>query len=138
LLRNNNTSDFEELADLLTTFWFSKHKKLKHEDDVQICKYIDDLIVVGKEESVNIVYNRAQLVINMLLGPKSINQEKLTPPSTDTTILVGLQFHNRRHHTLTEGKIKNNQYVLTRGQIVGLVGGKSVLKNLFIHLLIHI
>jgi len=49
-LRSSNTSDLEELADLLNAFWFpTSYTKLEHEDNVQICKYIDDLIVVGKE-----------------------------------------------------------------------------------------
>jgi len=57
--------------------WNEDRVDVSREGDVFVTMYVDDVIIIGQEEFCEIVYRRAQLILELLMGKASINKKKL-------------------------------------------------------------
>jgi len=105
-----DSQQLEALAFFLTGCWFPSHPPVDSSEQVLCFMYIDDIMILGKKDLVDIVYERAQKVITMLLGSDAINEEKLVPSSPSATILGWECDFSSGEMTLSQrarGKLRN-------------------------------
>ena len=67
--------------------WNEDWMDVSREGDVFVTMYVDDIIIIGRGEMCEIVYKRAQLVVELLMGKAAINKKKLVDPCRALVVL---------------------------------------------------